>query len=563
MLRPYQSELEAGAYREWTHGARNIAIVLPPGGGKTVIASSIISKHKGASCIIAHRQELVIQISLSYARMRIKHRIIGPKPVIKLAVRVHMETLGYTTYDPNALCAVAGVLSLLTRKNISAWCRSVTLWILDETHHLLRGNSWGKTVTLFPNARGLGMTGTLSRTDGKGLGSHADGVLDSFVSGPGSKELTEMGYLTPYTLYVPPQSIDTTGIPIDARGDFNQHRLKSVTRASTIVGDVVGEYIKHAYGKRGITFATDLETAADIADQYNAQGVSAQMVCAGTSDRDRVHALRRLKSGDLLQLVNVDLFGEGFDLPAIEVVSQARPTASTGLYLQQAGRGLRINIDMNPDSYARLSDAQRRQVIADSVKPVGMIIDHVGNIRHGFPDDRRTWSLDRREKRSNNTDNKIPIRGCPECTRAYLRILRSCPHCGFTPIPALRSKPEFVDGDLLELNPETIARMRGEITHVDKPVEIYRAELQNKHTPYIGQLAHVKRHLKRQEVQAALRFSLAWWGGYQRHRGRHDSESYRRFYFMFGIDALSAQSLKTAEAVELTEKINKYLEDRI
>jgi hypothetical protein len=287
------------------------------------------------------------------------------------------------------------------------------------------------------------------------------------------------------------------------------------------------------------------------------------MVCANTSDKDRVHALRRLKSGDLLQLVNVDLFGEGFDLPAIEVVSKARPTASLGLDLQQGGRVLRINVDTPPDEYARLTDIQRRQIVADGPKPFGMIIDHVGNCRHGFPDDPRIWSLDRREKRIGDSMGEIPLRGCPKCTKAYRRILRTCPWCGFTPIPASRSGPEFVDGDLLELDAEAIARMRGDVAVVDKPAELYRAELQSKYTPYVGQLAHVKRHVKCQEAQSALRFSIAWWAGYQRHIKRPDSESYRRFYFMFGIDALSAQALKISETLELTEKINKYLEGKV
>ncbi len=565
MLRQYQTELEIDTYNEWKLSARNVAVVLPPGGGKTVIASSIISKHRGASCIIAHRQELVIQISLSYARMGIQHRIIGPPAVIKLAVKTHMVELGYTTYNPNALCAVAGVLSLLSRKNISAWCKTVSLWILDECHHLLRANTWGKAVSLFPNARGLGMTGTLIRTDGKGLGSHADGLIDSFVLGPNTYELTQMGYLTPYKLLVPPQSIDLTGVSIDPSGDFNKRKLKTAAQSSTIIGDVVGEYLKNANGKRGITFATDVEAAKDISDQFNTQGIPSIMVCAATSDRDREGALQRLKSGELLQLPNVDLFGEGTDLPIIEVVNMARPTASLNLYLQQGGRVLRVYTNMSHDKYQKLTDSQRRQVIADGPKPHGIIIDHVGNIRHGLPDTIRTWTLDRREKRASNQECTVPIRGCasPVCTKAYPRTLRSCPWCGYAPEPVSRSGPEFVDGDLLELDAETIARMRGDVEKVDKPVELYRKELQNKYTPYIGQLAHVKRHVKRQEAQAALRYSLAWWAGYQRHKGRQDSESYRKFYFMFGVDALSAKALKTTETVELTEKINKYLEGRL
>ena len=45
----------------------------------------------------------------------------------------------------------------------------------------------------------------------------------------------------------------------------------------------------------------------------------------------------------------------------------------------------------------------------------------------------------------------IPVRSCPMCTAAYLRIETACPECGYSPVPAGRSTPEQVDGDLLEL----------------------------------------------------------------------------------------------------------------
>ena len=47
---------------------RNVLAVGPTGMGKTVLLSAVIMNHHGASCTIAHRQELVGQISLALAR---------------------------------------------------------------------------------------------------------------------------------------------------------------------------------------------------------------------------------------------------------------------------------------------------------------------------------------------------------------------------------------------------------------------------------------------------------------------------------------------------------------
>ena len=329
-----------------------------------------------------------------------------------------------------------------------------------------------------------------------------------------------------------PSAIGTTG-------DFSHVKLKAAVKKSHIVGDVVTHYQRIAPGKLGVTFTDSVETATEIAAQFNAAGVPAAVVSAKTPDAERIAILRGFKNRELLQLVNVDLFGEGFDLPAIEVVSMARATESYALYVQQFGRAL------------RLLDG----------KLFALIIDHVGNVeRHGLPDARREWSLDRREKRGNSKgSDAIPVRACPACTAVYERIYNACPFCGHIMTPAARSGPEQVDGDLIELGPAVLAAMRGEIEKVDMHPEAYRHELAKKYTPLVGQLAGVKRHVATQEAQEALRGSIAWWAGYQRAQGRSDSESYRRFYFKFGTDVLSAQTLKASDAIELAGRVNEHL----
>lgn len=535
-LRPYQVEQKLAIYEAWRRGHKNVLDVLPTGAGKTVIFSDIIHDHAGASCVIAHRQELVLQISLALARDHVRHRIIGPKSIVKLCVANHVEETGASYYDPNAPCAVAGVDTLVRRTNLAPWLRTVTLWVQDEAHHLLRKNKWGKVVEMFPaHARGLGVTATAARADGFGLGRHADGVFDTLIVGPGPRELIRLGYLADYRIFAPPSDLDLSDVNVTGGGDFNPVKLKRAVRRSRIVGDVVAHYKRIANGKLGVTFAESVETATDIARQFCEGGVPAEVVSANTSDTDRNSALRRFRRRELLQLINVDLFGEGFDVPSIEVVAMARPTQSLTVYLQQFGRALR----------------------PFEGKDFGIIIDHVGNVeRHGLPDTPRAWTLDRREKRNNGALTTVPVRACPQCTAVYERILKACPFCGFIPIPAARNGPEFVDGDLSELSPEVLAIMRGEIAAVDMDKEEFRAELVAKHVPQIGQLAGVKRHVKNQAAQKRLRDSIALWAGYQRAAGRPDFASYRLFYFTFGVDVLTAQALGTDDAENLFERVN-------
>ena len=245
-------------------------------------------------------------------------------------------------------------------------------------------------------------------------------------------------------------------------------------------------------------------------------------------------------------LINVALFDEGFDLPAIEVVQDAYPTKSYGLFCQRFGRMLRLM----------------------EGKKFGIYSDHACNVqRHGLPDSVREWSLDRREKRSAKDD--VPqIRTCmnPECYCNFERFLKVCPFCD-TPIPqptpTERAGPEFVDGDLFELDAETLSTMRGEVAKIDKPIDEsiaeYRSGLISKHAPAIGVMANTKRFAvkleKQQEAIGALRSIMAIWAGHHRALGRDDAEIFRRFYLAYGKDWLSAQALKTDEALTLGERV--------
>ena len=540
-LRPYQGQLKTDIYNLWLV-VLNVLAILPTGGGKTVLFSDIL-KDCGEACVaIAHRQELVGQISLALARDGVRHSIIAPKNAIKFIVSTHMQELGGSFYDAGSQCAVAGVDTLLRRKDdLATWCNQVRLWVQDEGHHVLKDNKWGKAAALFPNAKGLGVTANTIRADGKGLGRHADGLMDAIVEGPGMRDLIEQGFLTDYRIYSPPSDLDMSGVPVGKDGEYSRKETRLRIKKSHIIGDVVSHYQRLANGKLGITFARCVETATEIAGEFNAAGVPAEVVSAKTPDKIRAEILRRFRNRELWQLVNVDLFGEGFDVPAIEVVSMVRPTESFNLFCQQFGRSLRIL----------------------EGKTEAIIIDHVGNCvkfsqTHGLPDSRIAWSLDRREKRSKASKDPdlIPVKACPECSSLYEAIYKVCPYCGHERLPAARTAPEFVDGDLCELDTATLAAMRGAINKIDRPADLIRAALERAGKPYPAAKGAANRHAERQEAQAGLRESIALWAGHRRAIGQADSISYREFYFKYGIDVLSAQTLGRPEAEALAERIN-------
>ena len=551
-LRPYQSEGKQKVITSWNDGNRNVMLVEPTGAGKTVMLSSIVHDEPGAVCVIAHRQELVSQLSISLAKNGIYHRIIAPPKIINMIMKMHVSELGKSFYNYQSKVAVAGVDTLVRRHDeLKKWLPTVKLWVIDESHHLQSKNKWGKAVEMFPNARGLGVTATPIRADGKGLGADNDGEIHDMVVGPSMRDLINQGYLTDYRIFAPFNNIDMTDAKISkATGDYNKNDVSEAVnksslvqhKASTVTGDVVAHYQKIANGKLGITFVPDMNTGHEIVEQYNNVGVPAIILNAKTPDNERAEILKKFARKEYLQIVNVDILGEGFDCPSIEVVSMARPTQSYGLYVQQFGRALRI---------------------LDG-KTHGIIIDHVGNVmRHGLPDAPREWSLERTRK-SKETELST-VKTCPMCTFTFERYIKICPECGHIPVIASRDNIEHVDGDLNELSPEVLAQMRGDVDKVDsaigEQITEYRQELLDNYC----KPAHIRAHCNRmftklehqKESQVKLREKMAWWAGYRRSEGRTDDEIFRIFYLTYGVDWVSAQALPGDEADVLIKKLGE------
>lgn len=542
-LRPYQQDLKDRTYAAWQQGHRNVLAVAPTGSGKTVIMASILHDHVGPAMAIAHRQELVSQISMALSREGIVHNVIAQTKLIKWLISEQIRETGQSWYNCSSQVTVAGVDTLIRRHAaLKQYLNKVTLWITDEAHHISNNNKWYKACEMMPNARGLGVTATPCRADGAGLGRHVDGLADVMIEGPTMRSLIDDKFLTEYRIFAPPSDLDLGQVTVsDKTGEFVAPQLKKAVQESHLVGDVVDHYKRIAMGKLGVTFATDVETATEIAAKFNASGVPAEVVSAKTPDSIRTAVLAQFKARKVMQLVNVDLFGEGFDLPAIEVVSMARPTQSYALYVQQFGRALRP-MEGNPGK-------------------VAIIIDHAGNVvRHGLPDRERIWTLERSKKPASvNPDDDIPLRYCVECTQPYERFLTECPYCGHVPVPEERSTPEQVDGDLTELSPEVLAQMREAVASADEAPELARDRMMYAGAPRPAWMGAMKRIRTRQDAQVALRESMAWWAGYQRSYGRSDRESYRIFYHTFGIDVMSAQALGQPDTIALATRINTRL----
>jgi superfamily II DNA or RNA helicase len=536
----------------------------PTGAGKTVIVGHIIKQMDAPTVVIAHRQELTAQLALSLNRERVPHSIIAPNAVVRQIVAAEMTTHGFSYYDARSHIRVAGVDTLIRRdRTKDSWFDKVQLAIVDEGHHVLKPpQKWGQALAMFPNARGLFVTAHALRGDGMGLGRHADGLVDRLAVGPSARDLIDRGMLVDYRLCCPPSDLNLKNVHVTASGEFNAKEVSAVIHQSPrLVGDIVQTYIKYARGKLGLTFASDIESATDIAAAYRAQGVAAEVVTGETPLNIRAAYMQQFRQRQILQLVSVEVLGEGVDVPAVEVVSMARPTNSFQVYSQQIGRALRLLIDDSIyQHWGSYTDAQRLAFIAASAKPKALIIDHVQNVarfyeNHGLPDTPQRYTLDKREARSSRPADAIPVRSCLECLQPFERVLLACPYCGEPiPEPAGRGSPEAVDGDVEEIDPAVLAALRRALAKVDGPCHVPAS------APAAATGAIQRNHMERQIAQQELRKVMALYGGYQESLGRSLKEAQKRYYFQFAADILTSQTLGVKDAAALEARIRAYLD---
>jgi superfamily II DNA or RNA helicase len=541
-LRPYQEKLVKDTYQQWDAGKQFVAMVSSTGSGKSMTLTAIVAKERDRGqyvLVLAHRQELITQLSDTMGRMEIRHQVIAANKVVRFAAKQSMENHGVNYVDPNARVMVASVQSMREAKiaDLAKLGNKLTV-VQDEFHHATKkSKTWGGVLTPLLNAgaRGLGPTATPCRADGQGLSRETDGYADVIVEGPSMRWLIDNGYLSQYKIYCPPTDLRLDNVETSkTTGDYKEKELKAEIGRSHIVGDIVSHYLKICPGKRGITFTVGVDTAEEVAEEYRKRGVPAIALSGRNADEERVQAIRDLKSGKILQIVNDSLIGEGVDIPAVEVVSFARPTQSYALYAQMFGRALR---PFEGKSHA-------------------IIIDAVSNVmRHGLPDAPREWSLDRRERRTGKSEPST-VRVCTACAAVYERFLDACPDCGEpVPKPADRSGPMQVDGDLYELDPDVLAQMRNEVVGARETPEAMRNRLTAMNVPPAGVMANVKRQSERLEVLGRLDGLMATIAGYWRHDGMSDKEIFRKFFLTYHVDWLSAQGLKKDDALTLMEKI--------
>ena len=426
-LYDYQAEMKErieAAFRSY----QSVMVQMPTGTGKTILLAEVVKSEERRvknPCvwIVVHRRELVEQIKASLtASLNVECEMLNATHNVKC------EMLNVKRGKPLDSSLFTFPFSLNTRVFSIQWLsrhyqemeESPSLIVIDEAHHAV-AKTYKEVMEAYPEAKKLGLTATPCRLNRRGFTDLFDVLLQSWSA----KKFIADGWLSLYDyMSIREDSEDWRMVNSlkkrGADGDFSLREMSEKLNVQPSIERLCDTILRYAPNKKGIVYAIDIKHAEHIAEYYREHGLNAVAISSKTPLEERKAIIERFKgTNDSLKdtnchelsmnlannnslkgtnchefkiqnsknqnrlcrqfkiqnsklkiLVNVDLFGEGFDCPDVEFIQLARPTLSLAKYLQQVGRGMRVF----------------------EGKKYCLILDNVGLYRlFGLPSDDRDW----------------------------------------------------------------------------------------------------------------------------------------------------------------------------
>lgn len=399
ILRDYQDGAIERMRAEARKGHRSICLVLPTGGGKTVVATAIVLNHlrigrarmvthagpKPIVLFVAHRTELITQAAATMRRAGVG--------------RVRTINAGRASGDDDPDVIVASVQTLSGAKWRDNLPPGVTMVVFDECHHVI-ASTWLAVSNAYKNAITVGLTATPERADGSPLGD----VFSAIVVVASTRQLIDLGYLVPCDVYGPTEE------------------------GKALAEDPVQAYQQWGGGKRCVAFVQSVAYARALAEQFCNAGIEAVAIDGTQRAEVRDAQLAAFRRGEIRVVTNVQVLTEGWDDPGVEVCLLARKPEHSGTYLQMVGRVLRIS--------------------PETEKSRAILIDLRGAyLDHGMPDDEREYALD---GDAIKVGGKVePCKQCKCCGYVAHPWRGPCPRCGNVEI--VKAKTLEIDGRGVQL----------------------------------------------------------------------------------------------------------------
>lgn len=377
-------------------------VYAPTGSGKTGLAAFIVAGFVSRGMRVMFCVPYQILITQTANRF-IEYGLPG-------------EEIGYIwanhpNYDPSLKIQIASADTLIRR----VFPDNIDLLIIDEAH--LRKKRILQDIERLRTA-GVKVIGLSGTPFAPFLGKYYDRLIKPTTI----SELIQRGDLSNYEFFAPTKpdlkGVKTTNTANYGR-DYNENQLAEIMCGSTLVGDIVGNWLENGRDLPTIAFCVNVNHANYLTVQFNRAGVNAEVMTADTPADERQTIIHRFERGATKIIVSVGVLVAGFDSD-VRCVIYARPTKSEIRWLQSLGRALRTAPG----------------------KDSAIIFDHSGTVHHlGFPDaieynelPGKSDGMEESARRvAEERAEKLPHE-CAQCHYMKPAGVYVCPKCGHKPL---------------------------------------------------------------------------------------------------------------------------------
>jgi DNA repair protein RadD len=420
MLRDYQQRAIDQLYAWFEAGNKgNPCLVLPTGSGKSHIVAALCKDAlqnwpETRVLMLTHVKELIEQ---NAEKMRL-HWPGAPMGIYSASIG--KKQLG----EPITFAGIQSVRSKASELG------HIDLVIIDECHLVNHNDEGGyrklldELTEINPALRVVGLTATPYRL-GHGLIIDKPALFDNLIEPVSIEELIYKGYLAPLRSKVTQTELDTSGVH-KRGGEFIESELQAAVDTRDNNEKVVREIISLAGSRKAwLVFCAGVKHAEHVAEVLRQNDIAAECVTGETPKKKREQMLADFKAGRLRALTSANVLTTGFDYPDIDLIAMLRPTMSAGLYVQMAGRGMRVK-----------SHADHCLVLdfAGVVSAHGPIVDV------------------RPPRKASDGTGDVPVKVCENCNELCAIAAAACPACGH-PFPEKeQAKLNLHDDDIMGLD---------------------------------------------------------------------------------------------------------------
>jgi superfamily II DNA or RNA helicase len=352
-LRPYQKEaVQAALQREFG------VIESGTGSGKTIIALAIIAQRQQPTLVLVHTKELLYQWA---ARVE---EFLGISP--------GLLGDGHNDIQPVTIGIVNSARSRLA--DLPQYFGHICV---DECHRV-PASLFTEVVKAFDCRYSLGLSATAFRRDGLTR-------LIYYSLGDRVHQVDEVELQTTGAVLKPDYIQIETGFTYNYRGEY-QAVLQALTLDEGRNRQIVADILREVRSNKGTVLVVSdrvahCERLAELLQEENkaigGDPIRTAVLTGKLPTEERSTIVESIKGGDVDVLFStIQLIGEGFDCPGLDMLFLTTPIKFTGRLLQVVGRILRPAVNKQPKVF-------------DYVDPVGVLKSSATARRKTFQDEKQ------------------------------------------------------------------------------------------------------------------------------------------------------------------------------